>query len=305
MKTFFKMLLASILGVIIAGLLLFFILLGIGTALISSGDGVVEIEPNSILKLTLDNEIFDRDPNNPLAGLNFAGFGKERQEGLVEIMDNIKKAKDDVNIKGIYLELSIIQARIATIEEIRNALIDFKKSGKFIITYAEVYTQGSYYLASVANKIYLHPQGNIEFVGLRSESMFFKGTLDKLGIEAQIVRHGKFKSAVEPFMSDKMSQENKLQVTEFLNSIWGHYLSGISEQRNISKNQLNILADKMILADADTCLAYKVVDGLLFKDQVNAQLLKLSGQTSSVPEFIGLSKYKKGEGRCKYQRNLS
>jgi len=293
MKTFFKMLLASILGVIIAGLLLFFILIGIGSALISSGDGVVEIEPNSILKLTLDNEIFDREPNNPLAGINFAGIGKDRQDGLIEILDNIKKAKDDANIKGIYLEFSLVQARIATIEEIRNALIDFKNSGKFIIAYAEVYTQGSYYLATVADKIYLNPQGSIDFVGLRSETMFFKGTLDKLGVEAQIVRHGKFKSAIEPFMSDKMSQENKLQVTEFLNSIWGHYLSGISERRNISKNQLNVLADKMILADADSCLAYKIVDSLLFKDQVNSKLLKLSGQKSKVPEFIGLSKYEK------------
>lgn len=293
MKTFFKMLLASILGVIISGLILFFILLGIVTAMISSGDKAVEIEPNSILKLTLDNEIFDREPNNPLAGINFAGIGKDKQDGLNEILDNIKKAKEDNNIKGIYLEFSLIHARIATIEEIRNALIDFKKSGKFIIAYAEVYTQGSYYLASVADKIYLNPQGSIDFVGLRSEIMFFKGTLDKLGVEAQIIRHGKFKSAVEPFISDKMSQENKLQVTEFINSIWDHYLSGISEQRHISKDQLNILANKMILADADTCLAYKVVDSLFYKDQVSAKLLKLSGQKNKVPEFISLSKFEK------------
>lgn len=244
MKTFFKMLLASILGVIISVLLIFFILLGIATALISSGDNVVEIEPNSILKITLDNEIFDREPNNPFAGINFAGIGKEKQDGLIEILDNIKKARNDENIKGIYLEFSLIQARMATIEEIRNALLDFKKSGKFIIAYAEVYTQGSYYLASVADKIYLNPQGSIDFVGLRTEMMFFKGTLDKLGVEAQIIRHGKFKSAVEPFMGDKMSQENKLQVTEFINSIWAHYLSGISEQRHITKDKLNILADR-------------------------------------------------------------
>jgi protease-4 len=293
MKTFFKMLLASILGVIISVLLIFFILLGIATALISSGDNVVEIEPNSILKITLDNEIFDREPNNPFAGINFAGIGKEKQDGLIEILDNIKKARNDENIKGIYLEFSLIQARMATIEEIRNALLDFKKSGKFIIAYAEVYTQGSYYLASVADKIYLNPQGSIDFVGLRTEMMFFKGTLDKLGVEAQIIRHGKFKSAVEPFMGDKMSQENKLQVTEFINSIWAHYLSGISEQRHITKDKLNILANKMVLADADTCLAYKIVDSLFYKDQVNAKLLKLSGQKNKEPEFIGLSKFGK------------
>ena len=178
-----------------------------------SSDATVEVKPNTILKLTLDNVIVDRSSQNPLAGLNFSGIGKEKEDGLTEIIASIKKAKDDENIKGIYLELSVIPARIATIEEIRNALIDFKKSKKFIIAYGNVFTQSSYYLASVADKIYFNPQGSIEFTGLHSEVMFFKGTLEKLGIEPEIIRHGKFKSAVEPFISDKMSDENKLKLT--------------------------------------------------------------------------------------------
>lgn len=154
MKSFFKMLLASILGVIISLLIIIFIFIGIIGAVVSSSDAKTEIKANSILKLTLDKTIVDRSSQNPLAGLNFNGFGKEKEDGLTEIMNNIKKAKEDENIRGIYLELSAIPARIATIEEIRNALIDFKRSKKFIIAYGNIYTQSSYYLASVADKIF-------------------------------------------------------------------------------------------------------------------------------------------------------
>ncbi len=246
MKSFFKMLLASILGVIISLFILIFIFIGIISAVISSSDSPIEIKSNTILKLTLDNTIYDRSPQNPLAGIDFAGIGKEKEDGLTEIINNIKKAEDDDNIKGIYLELSMIPAHIATIEEIRNALIDFKKSHKFIIAYGNGYSQSAYYLASVADKIFLNPQGSIEFTGLHSELMFFKGSLEKLGIEPEIIRHGKFKSAIEPFIADKMSDANRSQISQLLKSIWDNEVDSIASQRKISIKTLNILADKMV-----------------------------------------------------------
>jgi protease-4 len=293
MKNFLKMLLASILGVILASIIVFFIFVGIISALVTSSDTPVEIKPNAVLKLTLDKTIVERTSQNPLDNLNILGFGKDKEEGLTEIIADIKKAKDDDNIKGIYLELSIIQARISTVEEIRNALIDFKKSNKFIIAYGNILTQRAYYLASVADKIYLNPQGEIEFTGMHSEVMFFKGALEKLGIEPEIIRHGKFKSAVEPFMSDKMSEENRAQISQLIKTIWENNISAISSARNISTKELNYIADKMILTDADSCISRKIVDSLLYLDQVYSVLLKKSGNSAKEPEFITLNKYDK------------
>ena len=155
MKNFFKMVFATMVGVLVASLLFFFIAIGIVTAIVSSEDKVVEVKPNSILKLTLDNPIIERSENNPLEGLEIGGFGAAAQDGLLEIVENIKKAKDDPNIKGIYLELTYISARLGTIQEIRNALADFRKSGKFIIAYSDYMAQTAYYLASVADQVIL------------------------------------------------------------------------------------------------------------------------------------------------------
>lgn len=302
MKNFFKMMLATIAGVIISGILLFFIFLGIVGAIVSSADSPVEVKSNSILKLTFDKQIVERSPDNLLASLNLGM--RDEQIGLSTILSNIKKAKTDDNIKGIYLELSHIMGGISSIEEIRNALIDFKKSGKFVIAYSESMTQGAYYLSTTADKIYLNPKGEIAFLGLRSELMFFKGTLQKLGIEPQIIRHGKFKSAIEPFINDKMSDENRLQITTFISTIWNHVLDNISKERNVSVATLNRLANELVLADADSCLSNKMVDSLLYQDQVNEQLLKLSDSKEKEPVFVALSKYDKAPVKdVKFQKN--
>jgi protease IV len=290
---FLKMLLATIIGFFISCLILLFILLGIIGAIVSSGDKEVEIKTNSILKLTFTNEIVDRAPDNLFEGLEFFGYGNIKRDGLNEIIENISKAKYDKNIKGIYLELSDFTHPFVTIDEIRNALVDFKTSGKFIIAYSDFYTQGAYYLASVANKVYLNPEGGIDFHGLHSEITFIKGTLDKLGIEPQIIRHGKYKSAVEPLMSDKMSPENKVQMSTLLNSIWDVIVKNIYWHRDITDKQLNILANNLTLYNADSCLHYKAVDSLMYKDQVNIQLINLSGIADKKPEFVGFSKYSK------------
>lgn len=294
MKGFFKYLLASILGVIIAIFLFFFIMMGIIGAAISKQDQVVKIEKNTILHVTLDQTITDRSNKNPMESFDFSTFKPVAQLGLNDILDNIKKAKTDENIAGIYLDLDIIPAGIATIEEIRNALLDFKASGKFIISYADSYTQPSYYIASVSDKVYLNPEGMMLFVGLRAELMFFKEALEKLGVEMQIIRHGKFKSAVEPFMYTKMSDENREQTMTYIGAIWNKMLTGISESRNISVDDLNKIANNLLLKNAESAVELKFVDGLKYKDEILDELMTLT-EKKDIDKIttIDLAKYTK------------
>ncbi len=306
MKSFFKYLLASVLGVMIAGFLMFIITIVGITAMVSSQDEVVKIEPNTFLHMELSQPIMDRSNDNPFETINFSDFSPTAQLGLDDIINNLKKAKDDENIKGIYLDFTVIPAGIATVEEIRNALLDFKESGKFIIAYADVYTQPSYYLASIADKVYLNPEGLLTFVGLRSEIMFFKEALEKIGIEPQIIRHGKFKSAVEPFMYTKMSEENRLQIMTFMGSIWDHILNGISAERNISLKDLNALADNMTIKDAQSALDNGLIDGLKYKDEILDELAELTEQKDSKKlKSISIAKYTKvpDKKRKKLEKN--
>jgi protease IV len=294
MKSFFKYLLASVLGVLVAGLLMFLILLGGIGAMMSSQDQVVKTKANTVLHIELNHIIADRSNNNPFENMDFGSFKPKNQLGLNDILKNIKKAKTDPNIDGIYLDFTAIPAGIATIEEIRNALIDFKDSEKFIMAYADVYTQPSYYLASVADEIYLNPEGQMMFVGLRSEIMFFKEALNKIGVEPQIIRHGKFKSAVEPFMYTKMSDDNRHQIMTFIGSIWDHILTGISEERNISVTDLIALADNMTINDAKSAVDNNLIDGLRYKDEILSELAELTNKTDvDKIESISLAKYAK------------
>ncbi|MCD8740194.1 signal peptide peptidase SppA [Mucilaginibacter roseus] len=274
MKQFFKFVLATVVGIfaatIILGVLSVFIFAGI---LSSASEKSTPVEANSVLTLEFRKPINERTPNNPLAELQFLGF-EEKNLGLNDILANIKKAKTDENIKGIYLNESYLASGQATTEEIRNALIDFKKSGKFIIAYGEVYTQSFYYLASIADKVYLNPQGFFELSGFNSEVTFLKGALDKLGIEAQVIKVGTYKSAVEPFVLTKMSDANRLQVTSYLNSMFGHFLDGISKSRKINRDSLFSYADNMTVRYPEDALRLKLVDGLKYKDEVLAELKK-------------------------------
>src|SRR5436190_1721199 len=198
---------------------------------------------NSILELTFDHPIKERTSRNPFEDLKFPSLRSDQDLGLNDILKNIEKAKKDSRIKGIFLNLSAMQAGISTVEEIRDALLDFKDSHKFIYAYSESYTQGTYYLASVADKIYLNPQGNLDFKGLHTELAFFKGALEKLEVEPEIIRHGKFKSAVEPFINDKMSPENRVQIATLQHSVWGQFIDDISESRKISSDELMNIAN--------------------------------------------------------------
>ena len=212
MKEFIKYTLATITGIIVTSLIgLLFLIMVIG-AIIASAEKTVVVENQSLLLIRLDNQIVDRAPNDPFSDLNLPGFGSSRKIGLDAIVSSIEKAVEDDRIKGIYLDMSIVNGGMAAVEEIRNALIAFRDScDKPVYAYGDMFDQKAYYLASVADQVVLAPQGVIDFRGLGGEVVFFKNALEKLGVEMQIVRHGKFKAAVEPYMLEKMSDENREQ----------------------------------------------------------------------------------------------
>ncbi|MVN89764.1 signal peptide peptidase SppA [Mucilaginibacter aquatilis] len=274
MKQFFKFVLATVVGIVIVCIIMLFVVIGIIAAAASDGD--VKVEDNSVLNVSFKTNIPERTPNNPLAGLDFLGFSDDKQLGLNDILSSIKKAKTDDHIKGIFITDSYLMAGQATAQEIRDALIDFKKSKKFIIAYSEVYTQGFYYMASVADKVYINPKGIFEFAGMSSQVTFFKGALDKLGIEAQIIKVGTYKSAVEPFFLDKMSDANRQQVTAYLGSLYNQFLGGVSASRKINKDSLYVIADQLKVRYPADALKYKLVDGLKYKDEVLNELKKLT-----------------------------
>jgi len=264
---------ASMAGFILVFIIFFFIMMAIAVSLSSfSRKEIVIVPKNTVLQLKLNEVIPDRSSNNPFETINFFSLKVSNPPGLNEILKNIKKAETDENIKGIYLDLSSVPSGIATVEEIRNALLDFKKTGKFIISYGETYTQKAYYLASVADSIYLNPEGIVEFKGLDGEVMFYKGLFEKMNVDIQIIRHGKFKSAVEPFILDKMSDANKEQTLKYLSSIWNHLLDGISDSRKISRDDLNMIADSFKVQKAADAVTHKLADRLVYKDELLAAL---------------------------------
>ena len=277
MRQFFKFVFASMVGVLISSLILVGIFLASIAVLISSSKDRVDVKDNTILHINLNLPITERSSGSPLDDLDFGPFKGERKLGLNDILKSIKSAKDDSNIKGIYLDVNYMMTGFATIEEIRNALLDFKKSGKFIIAYSEVYTQGAYYLASVANKVYLNPQGILELKGLSSEIMFYKGALDKLDIEAQVIKVGTFKSAVEPYVLDKMSDANRLQTTALLGSLYNHLTLGIAQSRKIPQDSVIAIANGLKSRSPQDALTYKLVDGLKYKDQILDELKEKTG----------------------------
>ncbi|MCQ6957994.1 signal peptide peptidase SppA [Mucilaginibacter aquariorum] len=289
MKQFFKFVLATVVGIIIASVIPLILIIGIIVA--AGSDKEVDVDANSVLHVKFDYPINERTPNNPLANLGFLGLDGEKSIGLNDILSSIKKAKTDNNIKGIFLDESYMMSGQATTEEIRNALIDFKKSKKFIIAYSEIYTQGFYYLASVADKVYINPKGIIEFRGFSSEVTFLKGALDKLGIEAQIIKVGTYKSAVEPLVLTKMSDANRLQVTSYLGSMYDYFLTGISKARNINKDSLFNYANSGRIQQPEDALKYKLVDGLKYKDEILSELK----QRTSIAEKKDIASVDLGE----------
>lgn len=281
---FYKVVIAAFIGTLIALLINFFVKIGVISSFIKNASKDTEVattvKPNSVLYMKLDYEIADRTSENKFAGIDFNTMESKDVTGLNQILNNIEFAKTDANIKGIYLELSTIPTSTATLQEIRNKLIEFKESGKFIVAYGENYNQSAYYLATAADKIYVNPEGMVDLHGMASQVMFYKHLLEKLDVEMQIVRgpNNRFKSAVEPYFLDKMSDANREQMDKLLGSVWGEILASISQSRNISVEQLNQIADQMeTFSDAQKAMEYNLVDGLMYKDEMLAELKDLTG----------------------------
>ncbi|MGC6469970.1 MAG: signal peptide peptidase SppA [Flavobacteriales bacterium] len=273
MLNFLKSILKSVFVTLISFFVILSVLVLIGLST-SQSDGETTINDQTVLEIRLNENIVDRSSEfdfdiNSLMNEDIA-------LGLNQILKSIEKARYDDRVKGIYLNVQSINAGSATINEIRHKLQTFKDStDKFIVAYSEVYTQSAYYLSSVAHKVYLHPEGAIEFKGLSYEGMFFKGALEKLNVEAQIIRHGKFKSAVEPYILDKMSVENREQVSLFVSTIWNNLKSQIAQSRNLSISKLDNIADSLLVKSAKDAVEYHLADALLYEDQVNDTLKKL------------------------------
>ena len=275
MKQFLKFTLATIVGVIITTLLGILILFGVIGAIAGSKESVTTLKPNSVYEIKLEGNLIDRSEDDPFSAAFAQAMGKtaEKSMGLDDLLANIEKAKNDANIVGIYLNGGSLSGGFASLKEIRNALIDFKKSGKFIVAYADNYSQKDYYLVSVANKILINPQGMLELKGLSAQTMFFKNTLDKLGIEMQIVKVGTYKSAVEPLITTKMSDANREQVTVYMGSIWKTFLTEVSAARKISVEKLNAYADEMLMFQpTEKAKQYGLVDGLVYADEADSIL---------------------------------
>lgn len=279
MRSFFKYVLATITGIIICSILMFFIMIGVISMMVSSVGTKTETvtASNSVLMINLDHEITEKTEANPFEGLDVPGFASTRSLGLNDIVSRIKAAKTDSNIKGIYLNVSGTGTGFATMKTIREALLDFKTSDKFIIAYSDVMSQKGYYINSVVDEVYLHPQGSLDFRGLASSVMFFKEGLDKLGIDMQVLKVGTYKSAVEPFIMNSMSEANKEQVSSYLNSIYNTFLTDISSTKKISQDSLKNIANGYLIREPEDAKKYGFVTDLLYKDQVIAKIKEKIG----------------------------
>ena len=290
MKQFLKFTLAAAAGLMLG----VFSIIIIFSILAASGDSKeVQLDKPYVLRLELNGEIQDRVEDMPFDLSEITGQDVNIL-GLNDILANIKKAKTDENIKGIYIEIGMISAGFATREEIRNALLDFKESGKFITTYSEIYTQGSYYLASVADYICMYPEGGMELRGLNSTIPFFTNALKKMGIEPQVIRHGKFKSAVEPFMLTEMSDENREQIETYMGSIWEHFLKNVASDRKLTRDRLNEMAENLEIQTTEDAVRLGLVDSLFYRDQFQNHLANLMEQENYDDiNFVSLKKYNK------------
>ncbi|MFT5970420.1 MAG: protease-4 [Flavobacteriales bacterium] len=289
---FLRNLLASLLALFI------FCLLGALTIGAIVGSATVKkpmvLNEPSVLQMKLSSPINDISSSDPLENFDLSTMKINKPINTYGVLQNIEKAKGDDNIKGIFLDLTGIGASMAAVEEIRNALLDFKSSGKFIYTYSATLSQKAYYLATVSDKIFLNPEGMLEFYGLSSNVSFYTQALKNIGVEMQVIRHGKFKSAVEPFMLDEMSDASREQTQAFLSSFWNHMINGISEARNLSAEQLNAIADGMLATAGGDALEQKMVDVLAYRDEVNdAMKVALGLESSEKVPFISLGKYQK------------
>ena len=273
MKDFLKFTLATVTGIILSSIVLFIIGMVTLFGIVSTADTETIVKKNSVMMLDLNGVLVERTQESPLGILSQLFSDDSNTYGLDDILSSIKKAKENENIKGIYLQASILGTSYASLQEIRNALLDFKESGKFIIAYGDSYTQGLYYLSSVADKVLLNPKGMIEWKGIASAPLFYKDLLQKIGVEMQVFKVGTYKSAVEPFISTEMSPANREQVTAFINSIWEEVTQGVSASRSLPVDSLNALADRMLMFyPAEESVQCGLADTLIYRNDVRDYL---------------------------------
>lgn len=304
MKQFFKFTLAAMLGFILAQVVLFFVSVLIIMATLAASfedfsgkDKMVDVDEGTVLHLKLDDPIVDR-ANEKNFDIDLGFFRVIPSLGLNHLLEDIEKAKTDDRIKGIYLEVPSTQFGYATATELRNALKDFKESGKWIVSYTEVMNQKSYFLSSVADEVYLYPEGEMLITGLNAEVTFLTGTLDKLGIEAQIIRgsNNKFKAAVEPLFRKDMSEANKEQTRAFLDGMWQHLLNNVSEARGISVDKLQQVADNFEIRSAGDAVELGLLNDLMYPDEIEKLLKGKAGTEEDEDlELLTFQKYHRAE----------
>lgn len=295
MKNFLLYTLATITGIIIASILFFVLLLTSISALVASGDKPASVSKNTILVLKAGVPIPDRGSKNPFSGFDFIDMTVTSVPGLNEILQNLEKASADDNIKGILIENGILPSGWATTEELREALARFRSGGKFVIAYSDyLMSQEGYYLSTAANRIFINPSSTLDFKGLSGEVMFYKKALEKLGVDVQVTRHGKFKGAVEPFMLDGLSKENEEQIKSYIGSIWAHVIENISSVRGITPEKLNQLADNLTGYISSEALESGLVDGLIYRDALIDTLKIRSGLTPDDKiNLVSMTRYTK------------
>ncbi len=291
MNNFLKYMLATMAGIFslqIVGFLFFVIFVSIA----SIGGDAPKVKENSMLVAKFNLAVTDRADDNPMSQFLSGSFNTDGSMGLDQILKDIEKAKNDENISGIFMPLSTVPIGMASLKEIRDALVDFKESGKYIISHSDTYTHKSYYLASVSDSIYLTPTGNFTFMGLSGQVMFYKRAMEKYGVDMQVIRHGSFKSAVEPYLAEKMSPENRLQTIGYVSAIWNQMVSDISVARGISEEELNQYADELSVAFDEQALEKGMIDGLKYFDEILDELRVRTGveEDDDIPQ-INLSKY--------------
>ncbi len=292
MRDFFKFMFASMFGFLLTSVILFFLLFGFVMAMISfTQQEEIMIGDNSILHLKFDYVIEDRSTNDPFSSFgSFAPF--KSNPGLNEIIKNLEKAKNDDRIKGVFLDLMDVPSGLATLAEIRNALADFKTSGKFVYSYGQILTQKAYYLSTVSDKICMNPVGMIELRGFRGDVMFIKGLLEKLEIEPQIIRHGKYKSAIEPLILDKMSDANKEQTLAFIKSMWNEAVESMAQSRNISVVEMNSIVDQLLASRVEDAYKLNLIDTVIYYDQFLSMLShEIAKEKISKEDLVSLSDY--------------
>ena len=290
MKSFLKYTLATIVGIIILnilGIIIFFIIAGI-----AAGSDAPTVKSNSMLIARFNTPIIDRTDDNPFTQFASGNFNMDGVMGLEQILDDLEKAKTDDKISGIFLRLTAFPSSLGTLEEVRDALLDFKESGKTIIAHADAYTLKTYYLATAADTIYMTPTGDLDFKGMSSTVLLFKRALDKYGVDMQVIRHGTFKSAVEPFLTDEISDANREQLDAILSSMWDKMIDEIAAARGIPVDQLNRYADELTVALDDQLVEKKMIDGLKYYDEVLDHLRGLTDtdEDDDIPS-ISLKRY--------------